>query len=86
MEKKIEVAEKFISGGEVIHSMPSNYTFEQKMQSLGELLSALMGEALKNPTSKNIGFIALASALWDWIEDDEKKIDIIHRLYHSSNS
>lgn len=86
MEKKIEVAEKFINGGELVHSMPSDDTFEQKLQSLCELLSALMGEALKNPTSKNIGFVALASALWDWIVDEAEKIDLIHRLYHSSNS
>lgn len=65
--------------------MLSNDTFEQKLQSLNELLSELMGEALKNPTSKNIGFVALASSLWDWIVDDEQKIDLIHRLYHSSN-
>ncbi len=59
---------------------------DDKKNQLMRLLSEMMGEALKNPIPKNIGFVALASALWDWIVDDEQKLDLIHRLYHSSDS
>ncbi len=53
---------------------------KEKLQELMTLLQELIGEALKNPTFKNVRSMVAAEMLYDCIYvEDQSLVDFIHR-------